>query len=57
MIGAGGGRKIGEELREVRVRLDAVRFCRFDEPVQAGARGGDRGTIRISVCLAGLIND
>ena len=40
MIGAGGGRKIGEELREVRVRLDAVRFCRFDERVQAGARGG-----------------
>ena len=40
MIGAGGLGKFGKELREIRVRLDAIGAGRFDQRVQAGARGG-----------------
>jgi len=40
VIGAGDLGQFGKEAREIRVRLDAIRAGRFDQRLQAGARGG-----------------
>jgi len=43
VLGCSDSGKFGEQMREIRVRLYAIGAGRFDQRVQAGARGGTGG--------------